>query len=208
MVPGWVDEARKDLQTEMKKKRHAGMENAIITHTLHNYSQDSVYGKMNYLGMHNAHNENVYVIYVPSYLNGDDGIFNMSYYELIPGLDCTVFASYYEPWGYTPLESVAFGVPTITTDLAGFGQWVLADFDNAFEVCGVKVLHRTDSNYSELVDQIAYNVYALFSDSAIDIAKVRNAAMATSKAASWDNFVPMYVEAYDQALENLHKCGK
>ena len=208
MVPGWVDEARKDLQTEMKKKRHAGMENAIITHTLHNYSQDSVYGKMNYLGMHNAHNENVYVIYVPSYLNGDDGIFNMSYYELIPGLDCTVFASYYEPWGYTPLESVAFGVPTITTDLAGFGQWVLADFDNAFEVCGVKVLHRTDSNYSELVDQIAYNVYALFSDSAIDIAKVRNAAMATSKAASWDNFVPKYIEAYDQALENLHKCGK
>ena len=208
MVPGWVDEARKDLQAEMKKKRHAGMENAIITHTLHNYSQDSVYGKMNYLGMHNAHNENVYVIYVPSYLNGDDGIFNMSYYELIPGLDCTVFASYYEPWGYTPLESVAFGVPTITTDLAGFGQWVLADFDNAFEVCGVKVLHRTDSNYSELVDQIAYNVYALFSDSAIDIAKVRNAAMATSKAASWDNFAVKYVEAYKQALENLHKCGK
>ena len=208
MVPGWVDEARKDLQAEMKKKRHAGMENAIITHTLHNYSQDNVYGKMNYLGMHNAHNENVYVIYVPSYLNGDDGIFNMSYYELIPGLDCTVFASYYEPWGYTPLESVAFGVPTITTDLAGFGQWVLADFDNAFEVCGVKVLHRTDSNYSELVDQIAYNVYALFSAPATDIAKVRNAAMATSKAASWDNFAVKYVEAYKQALENLHKCGK
>ena len=132
----------------------------------------------------------------------------MSYYELIPGLDCTVFASYYEPWGYTPLESVAFGVPTITTDLAGFGQWVLADFDNAFEVCGVKVLHRTDSNYSELVDQIAYNVYALFSAPATDIAKVRNAAMATSKAASWDNFAVKYVEAYKQALENLHKCGK
>ena len=184
------------------------MENANITHTLHNYSQDSVYGKMNYLGMHNARNENVFVIYVPSYLNGTDGIFNMSYYDLIPGLDCTVFASYYEPWGYTPLESVAFGVPTITTDLAGFGQWVLAERDNAFEVSGVKVLHRTDSNYSDLVAQIAYNVHALFSDPSVDMAKVREAAMATSKAASWDNFGETYVEAYNQAIANLRKCGK
>ena len=208
MVPAWVDEPRKELIAELKKKRRSGLENANITHTLHNYSQDSVYCKMNYLGMHNVKNENVYIIYVPSYLNGDDGIFNMSYYELLPGLDCTVFASYYEPWGYTPLESVAFGVPTITTDLAGFGQWILAERENAFEKSGVKVLHRNDSNYSELVAQIAGDVYGLFADKNTDTLAVRNAAMATSKLASWDNFIVKYLEAYNVALSNMRNCGR
>lgn len=208
MVPAWVDEPRKDLINEMKKKRWAGLENAVITHTLHNYSEDSVYCKMNYLGMHNVKGQNVYIIYVPSYLNGDDGIFNMSYYELIPGLDCTVFASYYEPWGYTPLESVAFGVPTVTTDLAGFGQWVLKESENSLERSGVKVVHRTDSNYGEVVTQIADSVYGLFADSSIDMGKVRDAAMAISKKASWQNFIVYYIEAYKEAIKNMHNCGK
>ena len=208
MVPAWVDEPRKELVAEMRKKRRGGLENANITHTLHNYSQDSVYCKINYLGMHNVRSENVYIIYVPSYLNGNDGIFNKSYYDLLPGLDCTVFASYYEPWGYTPLESVAFGVPTITTDLAGFGQWVLAERENAFEKSGVTVVHRDDSNYSELVARIAGDVLGLFADSKADIGLVRDAAMATSKLASWDNFIAMYLDAYNVALANMRNCGR
>lgn len=208
MVPAWVDVPRKDLIDEMKKKRWNGLENAVITHSLHNYSQDSIYGKMTYLGMHNAKSENLFMIYVPSYLNGNDGIFNMSYYDLLPGLDCTAFASYYEPWGYTPLESIAFGVPTITTDLAGFGQWILEDVSNSFEESGVKVVHRTDSNYSEVVGQIAENIYALFADDGIKQSKVREAAMATSKMASWQNFIAKYIFAYSEALKNMHKCGK
>ena len=66
----------------------------------------------------------VKVLFVPTYLNGKDGIFNMHYYDMLAGVDLSVFASYYEPWGYTPLESVAYGVPTVTTTLAGFGMWV------------------------------------------------------------------------------------
>ena len=54
-------------------------------------------------------------------MDGKDGIFNMTYYDLLIGMDATVYPSYYEPWGYTPLESIAFGIPTVTTDLAGFG---------------------------------------------------------------------------------------
>ena len=208
MVPAWVDKPRTDLAAEMKKKRWSGLENANITHTLHNYSQDSVYGKMNYLGMHNAKGENLYMIYVPSYQNGNDGIFNMPYYDLLPGLDCTVFASYYEPWGYTPLESIAFGVPTVTTDLAGFGQWILEDAASSFDKSGVMVVHRSDSNYSEAVNEIAENVYALFCGSTALPDKAREAAMDTSKMASWQNFMTYYITAYSEALKNMHKCGK
>ena len=67
-------------------------------------------------------------MYIPCYLDGHDGIIDISYYELMPAIDLTMFPSYYEPWGYTPLESIAFGVPTVTTDKAGFGQWVSDHF--------------------------------------------------------------------------------
>ena len=205
MVPAWVDQPRADLAAEMAKKRWKGLENAIITHTLHNYSQDCIYNKLNYLGLHNAKEGNTFVIYAPSYLNGNDGIFNMAYYDLLPGLDCTVFASYYEPWGYTPLESVAFGVPTITTNLAGFGQWVMQQCDDSIESCGVKVVRRNDSNYSDAVAQIADNLYGFFANGAVDAKSVRTAAMATSRKASWDNFITYYLDAYNQALSNMQR---
>ena len=92
----------------------------------------------------------VKVLFVPTYLNGEDGIFNMPYYDLLSGIDLTIFASYYEPWGYTPLESVAFGVPTLTTTLAGFGMWVAKQASHN----GVDIVRRDDYNEREVVLQI------------------------------------------------------
>ena len=206
-VPAWVDEPRRDLAAAMSAGKCTGLENSIITHTLHNYSQDAIYGKINYLGMHYSSDDHFVIIYVPSYLNGNDGIFDMAYYDLLPGLDCTVFASYYEPWGYTPLESIAFGVPTITTDLAGFGQWVLDTFENGFATCGVKVLHRNDSNYNDVVSQIASNVLQLISTDAKAMDKIRGDAASTSKQAQWKQFIKYYYESYREALSNVTNQG-
>ena len=155
------------------------------------------------LGFTNLAEDNVKLIYVPCYLNGNDGIFNMSYYDLIPGFDLTMFASYYEPWGYTPLESIAFGVPTLTTDLAGFGQWIKDNFEN--ETCGVNVIHRTDSNYSELVMTMADKVKEFYGKSESEISKLRAAAAKTSKCASWDNFIKYYLDVYSVAIQNSKK---
>ena len=102
------------------------------------------------------------VIFVPCYQDGHDGILNKHYYDLILGEDLSVYPSYYEPWGYTPLESVAFRVPTITTDLAGFGLWVNSLKNQHGINDGVEVLHRSDYNYSEVADGIKDTV-ALFS---------------------------------------------
>ena len=97
----------------------------------------------------------VQVIFVPSYLNGHDGIFDKDYYELLCGMDITVFPSYYEPWGYTPLESVAFGVPTVTTSLAGFGLWVA---EHCKEHKGVEVIDRNDDNDAQVTTRIASSI--------------------------------------------------
>ena len=98
------------------------------------------------------------VYFIPSYLNGNDGIFDMTYYDLLSGLDLTLFPSYYEPWGYTPLESLAFRVPTLTTTLAGFGLWVRTHYGRKHP--GITVLDRSDSNYFEVVDGVAERVMA------------------------------------------------
>ena len=125
-VPGWVGEPREDLQTRLKSKEKfdTPLEVPFITHWLHNMTHDQVLDMLKYLGMGNRPEDKVKVIFVPCYLDGKDGILNKEYYDLILGEDLSVYPSYYEPWGYTPLESVAFRVPTITTDLAGFGLWV------------------------------------------------------------------------------------
>lgn len=200
LVPGWTHEARHDLRDAVSREKAVGLFNPVITHTIHNEDSDAIYGKMNFLGFRNHESDGVKVIYVPSYLNGDDGIFDMSYYDLLTGFDLSIFPSYYEPWGYTPLESVAMGVPTITTNLAGFGQWVEKEIGNNELKTGVKVVHRTDSNYDDALAQIVESVKAIASMTSKEHDKLRRNAKATSKQATWEHFMEHYTKAYSTAI--------
>ena len=200
LVPAWMKAPRADLLENLHAAKPHRLFDPVITHHLHNQDHDPIYNRINALGFHNDPEDKVTVIDVPCYLNGNDGIVDLSYYDLLPGLDAAVFPSYYEPWGYTPLESAAFGVPTITTDLAGFGQWVLDRFGDDSDRYGVKVLHRTDSNYDETFRAIAMSMMNLYVMTEKDNRVIRNANRTTSKAASWDNFMECYDMAYEQAL--------
>ncbi len=202
MVPSWVKEPRADLQKALSLKRKKRLEDPVITHWLNNPTEDSIINRIHGIGFANDKNSRVTVIYVPCYLNGTDGIFNQSYYDLLIGMDATVFPSYYEPWGYTPLESVAFGVPTITTTLSGFGQWILSSFKNEFDDCGVKVITRGDFNYNEVSENIAQSLKYLVDCGATESSQISKSAMETAKTAAWDNFIKYYIEAYNIALKN------
>ncbi len=201
LVPAWMKSPRVDLVENLSSRRPHRLFNPVITHNLHNPDSDPVYNRINTLSIHNEPQDMVTVIDVPSYLNGDDGIFDMTYYDLLAGLDAAVFPSYYEPWGYTPLESAAFGVPTITTDLAGFGQWVLDNFGDDSDSSGVKVVHRTDSNYADTVQTVVSGLINLYMMEPKMMKSVRKGARDTSKVASWDNFIQYYDNAYQQALQ-------
>lgn len=202
-VPGWVGEPRADLKARLEsgKKFDTPLEVPQITHWLHEMSHDNVLGMMKYYDMHNRKDEKVKVIFLPCYLDGKDGILNMTYYDIVLGNDLCIYPSYYEPWGYTPLEAVAFKVPCITTDLAGFGQWVNSELGHYGEISeGVKVIHRTDYNYSEVADTIKDTVaqFSNFTKKQVDEAR-RNAG-AIAKKALWSEFIKYYYEAYDKAL--------
>ena len=203
-VPGWVGEPRKDLQERLKDTQNTPdtpLDVPQITHWLHNMSHDNVLGMMKYYDMHNRKDECVKVIFLPCYLDGKDGIVNMTYYDIVLGNDLCIYPSYYEPWGYTPLEAVAFHVPCVTTDLAGFGLWANSVFGHYGEIeDGVKVIHRTDYNYSEVADVIKDTVAKFSAMSKKQVDACRKAADNLSKKALWSEFIKYYEEAYDIAL--------
>ena len=207
-VPGWVGEPRKDLQERLNSNKtyDTPLEVPQVTHWLHNMSHDNVLGMLKYYDMHNRQDEQVKVIFLPCYLDGKDGIVNMTYYDVVLGNDLCIYPSYYEPWGYTPLEAVAFKVPCITTDLAGFGLWANSVFGHAGEIeDGVKVIHRTDYNYSEVADNIKDTVAEFSSFTKKQVDDCRRRAEALSKKALWSEFIKYYYEAYDIALHKVEE---
>ena len=182
VVPGWVGEPRKDLLERMnsKQKYDTPLDIPQVTHWLYNMSHDNVLGMMKYYDMHNRKNDNVKVIFLPCYLDGKDGIVNMTYYDVVLGNDLCIYPSYYEPWGYTPLEAVAFKVPCITTDLAGFGLWANSVFGhNAFSAMDKKQVDTCRKHAGEL-----------------------------SKKALWSEFIKYYYQAYDIALTKAEERKK
>jgi len=150
-----------------------------------------------YLDRAPARKGKVSVVFVPYYLDGQDPMFGMKYYDLLLGLDVTVFPSYYEPWGYTPLESCAFHVPTITTSLTGFGAWAAKQKDQY----GVVVIDRTDSNFDVVAEQIADSLLRYDRLCGEDKARARKEAEAVAKKADWKHFFKYYRKAYEIALK-------
>ena len=210
-VPGWVGEPRQDLQARLEEQKTytEALEVPQVTHWLHNMSHDNVLSMMKYYDMHNRKDEQVKVIFLPCYLDGNDGIVNLSYYDVVLGNDLCVYPSYYEPWGYTPLEAVAFKVPCITTDLAGFGLWANKELGHTGEITdGVKVIHRTDYNYSEVADAIKDTVAEFSSMTKKEVDECRKRAEQLSKKALWSEFIKFYDEAYDIALRKAEERKK
>lgn len=207
-VPGWVGAAREDLQKRITSGEtfDTALDYPVITHWLNNMPHDSVLDSLKQYDMWNHKEDKVKIIFIPCYLNGADGIFNMEYYDVVIGNDLSIYPSYYEPWGYTPLESIAFKVPCVTTDLAGFGVWANTVKGAPSEIeDGVKTIHRTDYNYSEVADTIKDTVVKFAAMTDAQVKKTRSAAEKLSKKALWSEFISYYEEAYDIALTKASK---
>ncbi|HDQ15581.1 MAG TPA: alpha-glucan family phosphorylase, partial [Bacteroidetes bacterium] len=152
LVPANNYGARKDLAEKIYGNSTENLENKFLTHNLHDADFDQILSRIKHLGFTNAQDQKTKIIFVPAYLNGNDEIFNVEYYDLLTGFDMTLYPSYYEPWGYTPLESLAFHVPTITTSLTGFGKWIKASKNDLGEC--LSVVERNDENYFAVVQEI------------------------------------------------------
>ncbi len=201
LIPANHYGARKDLVDKLNGQSTEELDNPFLTHGLNDLGYDPIINKLQDIHLNNDKEENVKLIFVPSYLNGDDGIFNMPYYDLIIGMDLTIFPSYYEPWGYTPLESLAFAIPTITTTLAGFGLW--AQKYSAGIEDGVEVINRTDYNNDEASRAIADTIIKFAGKSPVELELMKVNSRKLSAQLDWNNLIGHYFKAYEVALSKV-----
>lgn len=200
-VPGWMKCPSEPLKNAIENGSSDGLEPNYLTHRLNNEDCDEICVRIRELaGDHSL--DRLKIIYAPCYLKGDDGIFKIGYYDMLPALDLTIFPSYYEPWGYTPLESIAFGVPTITDDKAGFGQWVKENYGSDLSKYGVAIVDRTDSNYTEARNEIAEEALDYILTDPRDRNNARHAAFLTAAKADWKYFIKFYNQAFEIAFVN------
>ena len=207
MVPAWVRDARADLKEVIDKniRTTSPMQMPFVTHWLNLMEQDKVLNYISHSGFTNLAADKLKIIFVPCYLDGRDGIFNKPYYDLLIGMDATVYPSYYEPWGYTPLESIAFGIPTITTDLAGFGLWAKKHVTGNNISEGVAVVNRDDFNYFEVADAITSSILTLAGKDKKEAEEIRKRSFCLAAKAEWSKFIVYYEEAFRIALEHANK---
>lgn len=203
-VPGHHTGPKKDLLERMNSDDYRrGDGDKVLTHYLQGADTDPVLNRIKLNQLDNAKNNKVKVIFSPVYLSGDDGIYNMNYYDLLVGFDMSAFPSYYEPWGYTPLESLAFHIPTITTSLTGFGM-ILHGVSNSISQ-GLMIVDRNDNNDLEVVDKIASTIRDFELKDEKEINDAREAAEKLSKNALWKNYILYYKKAYSIALGKAAK---
>lgn len=170
-----------------------------LTHYLHSRDSDPIVQKLFQSKLNNGPNKNVKLIFAPVYLNGQDGIINIPYYELLPAFDLTIYPSYYEPWGYTPLESIAFGIPTVTTTLAGFSHWVktLSDIENK----SVMIIERTDFNDEEVTNNITQIILNFLQKDENEKKIIADNAVQIARKALWNELIDYYFDAFDIAIK-------
>lgn len=207
MVPAWVRDARADLKEVIDKniRTTSPMQMPFVTHWLNLMEQDKVLNYITHAGFTNSAADKLKIIFVPCYLDGHDGILDKPYYDLLIGMDATVYPSYYEPWGYTPLESIAFGIPTITTNLAGFGLWAKKHVTGNNINEGVAVVNRDDFNYFEVADAITSAILTLTGKDKKEAEEIRKHSFRLAAKAEWSKFIVYYEEAFKIALEHANK---
>jgi len=170
----------------------------LSTHNLFDEEHDPVHEHCARLGIGNAPGDRVKVVQIPCYLDRKDGILDEPYEAVLRAMDQSAFPSYYEPWGYTPQESLALGVPTITTDYAGFGRW--AEEKGLGPADGVTVIHRVHVEYADALSAlVAVLERSLAADSAPDLEACRR----TARLTSWSDLFAGYRKAYDGALAGV-----
>lgn len=171
----------------------------VVTHNLVNDSADQILNSIRSHGLLNHRNHKVKVVYHPDFIASTNPLFGMDYTQFVRGCHLGVFPSYYEPWGYTPLEAIASGVPTVTSDLSGFGDYVLKEMPG-HEKNGIYVVNRRFNSYYDAAEQLSEQLLSFVRQSRRDRINQRNLTERASVDFDWDNLYKYYLQCY-------HKIG-
>ena len=94
------------------------------------------------------------VVFHPEFLNSTNPLFGLDYQDFVRGCHLGVFPSYYEPWGYTPAECTIMGIPSVTTNLSGFGCFMRDQISDP-QSYGIYIVDRRDIGLDESIGQLS-----------------------------------------------------
>lgn len=169
----------------------------VVTHNLVNDSGDEILTSIRSHGLLNHRNHKVKVVYHPDFIASTSPLFGMDYTQFVRGCHLGVFPSYYEPWGYTPLESIASGVPTVTSDLSGFGDFVLKEMQD-HDKNGIYVTNRRYHSYPDAAEQLSEQMLSFVKQTRRDRIDQRNRTERASTSFDWEFLYKFYRRCYDR----------
>ena len=192
-----------DAVVRLKRAIHAWRSNrwpTIVTHDLADDASDPVLKHLREKRLLNAADDPVKVVFHPEFVTATSPLLSLDYEQFVRGCHMGVFPSFYEPWGYTPMESVALGLPAVTTDLSGFGAYVARNISNAREQ-GICVLRRAGRSFDEACNELVDWLLEFSRLSRRQRVELRNRVERLSEMFDWSTLVEHYHEAHDLALE-------
>jgi glycogen synthase len=189
----WRLRLRRTIQTwKTKKLPHT------VTHLLK--QEDDITAFLKRTNLMNHQQDRVKFVYHPDFISPTNPLFGMEYGQFVRGCHLGIFPSSYEPWGYTPLECVVRGIPTVTSDLSGFGDFMMQlmkDHDNV----GVYVSHRKKKSFDKAADELADILFKFVTMDRRERIKQRNKVENISEIFDWNNLRSYYDTAHDLAVK-------
>jgi glycogen(starch) synthase len=199
---GMVDEYWK---LRLRRTIHAwksGVPPAIVTHDLIDDQKDEVLNQLRASRLWNQQHDPVKVIYHPDFVSSTNPLWSMEYDQFVRGCHLGVFPSYYEPWGYTPLESIASGVPAVTSDLSGFGAYLIQLLPEHAQR-GIYCIHRRYRSFHESADELADLMFRFCHLTQRERINLRNSVESFAEYFDWHNLGKRYNEAHAMALDRI-----
>lgn len=204
-LPKYEEMLPSDFQDRLKRAilaRRADCLPAIVTHDLVDDANDPVMRHLRHRNLFNAATDPVKVVFHPEFINAGRPLFNMDYEHFVRGCHLGIFPSYYEPWGYTPLECLALGIPAVTTDLTGFGDFALQEIPRPAEQ-GLFILRRSNRNPDEAVEALAGCLFDFCQLSRRERIDLRNKAQKLSELFDWNKLASFYHQVHEEAVAKL-----
>ena len=172
----------------------------VITHNLVDDATDDILNFVRRANLVNNQHDRVKIVYHPDFVSPTSPLFGMEYGQFVRGCHLGIFPSYYEPWGYTPLECVARGVPAITSDLSGFGDYVMQNVP-AHEDKGIYVVQRQEKSFDESAEELTEMLWNFVLLNRRERIMQRNNVESNAEIFDWKNLRVYYDRAYALALE-------
>ena len=192
-----------EIENKISKFIKSGMP-SLCTHDLYNENDDAILNALRLVNLTNKKEDKVKVVFYPIYLSGADHLLDLNYRDAMMGTHIGVFPSYYEPWGYTPLETAALGVASITTDLGGFGQF-LNSKHSRHKNPGIFVLSMLNKNKEQRIDEIYNTLYYFANLSREERIKNKIESKNLASLVDWKKLIRYYIKAHDRAVEKVYE---